>query len=96
MNRPELITNQDGNTLLAALQAASPGRGYRAAPGVIGTPLALSEISIATAFMSPAGFGAVAERLEQAGHVRLLIGAEAEPEAARRALGRFRKPGDPP
>jgi hypothetical protein len=96
MSRPELITNQDGNTLLAALEAAIPEVTIVTAPGVAETSVALSEICITTAFMSPAGFGAVAERLDQAGHVRLLIGAEGEPEAARRALGRFRKPGDPP
>jgi plasmid stabilization system protein ParE len=92
MSKPEFITNQDGNTLLAALQAAIPDAPAMLAPGVAEAPLALTEISIATAFMSPAGFGAVAERLDQAGHVRLLIGAEPEPEAKRLP----RKPGDPP
>jgi hypothetical protein len=96
MNKPEFITNQDGNTLLAALQAAIPDAAIMVAPGAAEPRQTLAEISIATAFMSPAGFSAVAERLEQAGHVRLLIGAEPEPEAARRALGRVRKPGDPP
>ena len=92
MTQPEFITNRDGNTLLAALQTAIPDAPAIAYPGVAETPLALAEISIATAFMSPAGFGAVAERLDQAGHVRLLIGAEPEPEARRLP----RKPGDPP
>jgi len=96
MNKPEFITNQDGNTLLAALQAAIPDAQAMACPGTAETPQPVTEISIATAFMSPAGFGAIAERLEQAGHVRLLVGAEPEPEAARLALGRLRKPGDPP
>lgn len=96
MNRPEFITNRDGNTLLAALQAAIPDAPAIGAPGAAETPLALAEISIATAFMSPAGFGAVAERLEQAARVRLLIGAEPEPEATLLARGRTRKPGDPP
>ena len=89
---PEFITNIDGNTLLAALQAAIPDTPAMAAPGMAEVPSALSEICIATAFISPAGFGAVAERLEQAGHVRLLVGAEPEPEARRT----YRKPGDPP
>jgi hypothetical protein len=96
MSNPEFITNQDGNTLLAALQASIPTAPLPPAPGAAETQQALAEISIATAFMSPAGFGAVAGLLEQAGHVRLLIGAEPEPEAARRALGRLRKPGEPP
>ena len=92
MSRPEFITNRDGNTLLAALQAAIPDARALAAPGLAEAPAALAEISIATAFMSPSGFGVVAERLEQAGRVRLLIGAEPEPEARRP----HRKPGDPP
>jgi len=92
MSRPEFITNRDGNTLLAALQTAIPDAPVIAAPGLAEAPAALAEISIATAFMSPAGFGAVAERLEQAGRVRLLIGAEPEPEARRP----HRTPGDPP
>ena len=92
MNHPEFITNRDGNTLLAALQAAIPTAPVVAAPGVTESSNALAEICIATAFMSPAGFGAVVERLDQAGHVRLLIGAEPEPEAKRPR----RKPGDPP
>jgi hypothetical protein len=96
MNRPEFITNQGGNTLLAALQAAIPDAIEVAGLGTTQAQQALTEISIATAFMSPAGFGAVADRLEQADRIRLLIGAEPEPEAARRALGHVRKPGDPP
>lgn len=92
MSRPEFITNQAGNTLLAALQAAIPDAPAMAVLDVAEVPLALAEISIATAFISPAGFGAVAERLEQAGRVRLLVGAEPEPEAQRLR----RKPGDPP
>ena len=85
MTKPEFIDNRDGNTLLAALQSALSVCGPPATSGV-------SEISIATAFMSPAGFAAVADRLEQAGRVRLLLGAEPEPEASRLP----RKPGDPP
>jgi hypothetical protein len=61
MNKPEFITNQGGNTLLAALQAAVPDAPAIFSPGVGDTRQALAEISIATAFMSPAGFGAVAE-----------------------------------
>ena len=57
MSKPEFITNQDGNTLLAALKAAIPDAPPVAAPGAAEAPAALTEISIATAFMSPAGFG---------------------------------------
>jgi hypothetical protein len=96
VSKPEFITNQHGNTLLAALKAAIPDAPTMAAPGAADAAPALTEISIATAFVSPAGFGAIAEQLEQAGRVRLLIGAEPEPEALRLARGRLRKPGDPP
>jgi hypothetical protein len=95
MSRPEFITNQHGNTLLAALRAAIPDAPAMAAPGAAEASPALTEISIATAFMSPAGFGAIADRLDQVGRVRLLLGAEPEPEARRLTSGR-RKPGDPP
>jgi len=78
--KPEFITNQNGNTLLAAVDAAIPDAD------------SCAEIRIATAFMSPAGFGAVADRLERADRVYLLLGAEPEPEARRV----YRKPGDPP
>jgi hypothetical protein len=96
MNRPEFITNQDGNTLLAALAAAIPDAPAAPAPGFAEAPAAPAEIAIATAFLSPAGFGAIADRLAQARRVRLLIGAEPEPEALRLARNRLRKPGDPP
>ncbi|MDW8444966.1 MAG: phospholipase D-like domain-containing protein [Acetobacteraceae bacterium] len=92
--RPELITNQGGNTLLAALAAAIPDAPRP--PGLGETPAGVREIAIATAFLSPAGFAAVAERLEQAERVRLLLGAEPEPEALRLARRHLRKPGDPP
>ncbi len=92
MSRPEFITNQHGNTLLAALQAAIPDAPMLAGPGFADAATDLAQISIATAFMSPAGFGAIAERLEQAASVRLLIGAEPVPECVRQQ----RRPGDPP
>lgn len=96
MTRPEFITNQDGNTLLAALAAVLPDAPAAPAPGFAEGPAAPAEIAIATAFLSPAGFGAIAERLAQARRVRLLIGAEPEPEALRLARHRLRKPGDSP
>ena len=92
MTNPEFITNRDGNTLLAALESVIPGTPSLVRPDTNDTLQAPSEISIATAFMSPAGIGAIVDRLEQAGHVRLLLGAEPEPEAKRS----YRKPGDPP
>lgn len=35
-------------------------------------------IAIATAFLNPSGFNLIADELEQAPHVRLLLGAEPE------------------
>ena len=40
-------------------------------------------ISIATAFLNPSGFNLIADELEQAPHVRLLLGAEPEQEVIR-------------
>ncbi len=83
MSMREFITNQGGNTLLAALQDAvgARRRWVRARGGEI----------IATAFMSPAGFGAVANLLERAEGIQLLVGAEQARIAASGA-----QPGDPP
>lgn len=91
-HRPDLITNQDGNTLLAALRAAIPDAPALAAPGMAEAPASLAEVAIATAFVSPSGFAAVAPQLDQAARVRLLLGAEPAPEAWRAV----RRPGDPP
>jgi HKD family nuclease len=41
------------------------------------------DIAIATAFLNPSGFNLIAEELEQAPHVRLLLGAEPEQEVIR-------------
>lgn len=90
MSRTSLLTNQGGNTLLSALQAALPDAA--AASGLAETPPAVPALDIATCFLSPAGFGTLAERLDQAARVRLLLGAEPAPEAWRTA----RRPGDPP
>lgn len=91
ITRPDLITNQDGNTLLAALRAAIPEAPALAAPGMAEAPASLAEIAIATAFVTPSGFAAVAPQLDQAARVRLLLGAEPVPEAWRA----IRRPGDP-
>ena len=64
----------------AMIKAAIPDAPTMAAPGAADASPALTEISIATAFMSPAGFGAVAEKLEQA---RARQEAEEQLEAAR-------------
>ena len=41
------------------------------------------DIAIATAFLNPSGFNLIADELEQAPRVRLLLGAEPEPEVIR-------------
>ena len=91
-DKPGLVTNRDGNTLLAALRALVPTAPATAMPGLADSTPALAEIAIATGFVSPAGLAALAPQLDQAAGVRLLLGAEPEPEA-RRAPPR---PGDPP
>ncbi len=50
------------------------------------------ELSVATGYFNPEGFFLVADRLEQLNHVRLLLGAEPIPPAAKP----LRMPGDPP
>ena len=40
-------------------------------------------LAIATAYINPAGFGILADELEKAPHVRLLVGAEPEEELVR-------------
>jgi len=87
---PDFITNLDGNTLLAALRATVPAAST--ASGLAEDAPALAEIAIATAFVSPAGFGVLAPQLDRAARVRLLLGAEPAPEAWRA----MRRPGDPP
>jgi hypothetical protein len=91
-DRARLITSQGGNTLLAALRDAIPAAPAPAAPGLADAAKTLAEISIATGFVSPAGFDSIADRLNQAASVRLLLGAEPAPEAWRRT----RRPGEPP
>ncbi len=89
MTDPAFITNQGGNTLLAALRAAVPDA--PTTPGLAEAPPVLSEVCLATAFFTLAGFAAVSRQLEAAGRVRLLLGAEPHPEATRAP----RRPGDP-
>lgn len=82
--RPLFVDNRDGNTLERAI------RGHLAALRETGRmPW---ELCIATAFFTLEGFRLLADDLEQVNGVRLLLGAEPEPEFARRE----RRPGDPP
>ncbi len=82
--RPLFIDNREGNTLdRALLQHLRTLRREMALPW---------EVCIASAFFNVSGFRLLAPELEQMGHVRLLLGAEPRPEAARKE----RQPGDPP
>lgn len=82
--RPLFVDNRNGNTLERAI------RGHLAALRESGRlPW---ELCIATAFFTLEGFRLLADDLEQVSAVRLLLGAEPEPEFALPG----RKPGDPP
>lgn len=88
----KLITNQQQNTLLAALRQAMPEAPIHHRPGLAEAPATLADVSIATAFCTPQGLGEIAARLAQSPRVRLLLGAEPLPEAWRK----LRQPGDAP
>jgi superfamily II DNA or RNA helicase len=75
--RPTFATNRpaSGETVAAAVNTLLNGmRQHLAQP---------PRIAIATAYFNPAGFGLLADELEQVGRVRLLLGAEPEIEQAR-------------
>lgn len=82
--RPVFIDNRDGNTLDRALARHLQALRREKAP--------LREVCIATAFFSVPGFDLLADELAHVERVRLLLGAEPAPEAARPP----RQPGDPP
>ena len=77
--KPEFVDNRNGNTLVAALSRASGlgGRNLAAQP---------IELSIASGYFNPEGFGLLADCLERLPKVRLLLGAE--PALAARARPR--------
>src|SRR5581483_10593405 len=82
--RPHFVDNRDGNTLDVALV-----RHLQALRQAQTLPWG---ISIASAFFDVPGFRLVADALEHVGQVRLLLGADPLPEAARPVP----MPGDPP
>lgn len=79
--RPEFMDNRAGNTLVEALRAH-----LAFLTAAFNTPI---HISIATGYFNPEGFARIADELENAGPVRLLLGAEPVPPPARpvRKLG---------
>ena len=81
--KPEFVDNRNGNTLVAAL------RGHLAwAAETYAQPI---ELSIASGYFNPEGFGLLADCLERLPKVRLLLGAEPTPPPARPA----RRLGEP-
>jgi Helicase conserved C-terminal domain/PLD-like domain/SNF2-related domain len=79
--RPEFVDNREGNTLAEALRAH-----LRFLNESFAEPI---HVSIATGYFNPQGFARIADELEKAGPIRLLLGAEPTPPPARavRRLG---------
>jgi len=75
MTAPEFVDNRNGNTLAAALNAR-----LQHLAATLKEPVA---VAIATGYFNPEGFGKIADALEGAGAVRLLLGAEPVPPPAR-------------
>ncbi len=74
MTGPEFIDNLDGNTLAAAIARILAGGITEGGMAEAGTRP--SQLDIASAFFSPAGFSEIADHLDGVEHVRLMIGAE--------------------
>ncbi len=66
--KPEVVTNKKGETVAKALSGywQSLLDGMKDAPN----------FAISTAYFNPGGFSLLANQLEKAGHVRLMLGAE--------------------
>lgn len=78
-NKPELAVNRDGQTVAQALN----GFITHAATGFVGG----ASVDIATAYFNVGGYSLLADALDEASGVRLLLGAEPQPpENRRRAL----------
>lgn len=75
MTAPEFVDNRAGNTLEVALNGWLHELTRR-----LREPLG---VAIATGYFNPEGFSKVADALETAGKVRLLLGAEPTPPPAR-------------
>jgi hypothetical protein len=87
--KPEVLTNRPGQRVADGLSA------YWA--HLLTTLREPPDLAIATAYFNPGGFTLLADSLERAGHVRLLLGAEPDVAAdlrRRRALRRDALPED--
>ena len=87
--KPEVVTNKKGETVAKALS----GYWQHLLDGMKEAP----DLAISTAYFNPGGFSLLADQLERAGRVRLMLGAEpdvAEDLGQRRSLRRDRLPED--
>ena len=66
--KPEVVTNKKGASVAKALA------GYW--QGLVDVMKEVPDLAISTAYFNPGGFGLLADQLERAGRVRLMIGAE--------------------
>ena len=81
--KPEFIDNRTGNTLVTAIRAHLDWLADTYAKPV--------DLSIATGYFNPEGFGLIADQLETLPNIRLLLGTEPTPYPSKR----LRKPGEP-
>jgi hypothetical protein len=91
--KASIATNQEGGPLVAdAINGLLAGLRTRL--------VAPQQVAIATAYFNPGGFSLLADELEQAGGVRLLLGAEPSETAQRASIrnlsGSRRRRGGPP
>ena len=78
--RREFIDNRDANTVAEAIRQAAAYYGHS------------REIAIASGYFNLGGFSVIADALEAAPRVRILLGSEPEPPRPRRTV----LPGAPP
>lgn len=78
-----IVDNQDGNTMASVLKHYLQSLREESCDP--------KELQIASAFFNPYGFNLIAKELENIPKIKLLLGAEPEPEAIRKQ----RLPGDP-
>lgn len=85
-NKPEFLTNSETQTVAKSInEYLSDLRNLGREP---------PNLSIATAYFNPGGFDAIADSLENVGHVRLLLGAEPAPPERVRKLSQHDSPSD--
>jgi superfamily II DNA or RNA helicase len=75
MTKPTFATNRDGETVAAAINGLLDG--------LVAKLKEPPDLAIATAYFNPGGYSLLADALAQLGKVRILIGADPEPDVAR-------------